>query len=148
MMLSTIRPDAWNVPLLLHVAGAMLLVGSLVVVVVVMGGALRGGVGAAMLTRLGLRTLLFGVLPGYVLMRASAEWIASKEHLGDPAWLGIGYIVADGGLVLAVVATVVAWRANRRPDGPGGLGRAVVALAALLLLAYALAIWAMTTKPS
>jgi hypothetical protein len=147
-MLSTIRPDAWNLPLLLHVAGAMLMVGSLVAVVAVMGGALRGGTGAAALTRLGFRTLLFGALPAYVLMRVSAEWVASKEDLADPAWLGIGYSTADGGLVLIIIATVVAWRANRRADGPGGLGRAVVALAALLVLADVVAVWAMATKPT
>lgn len=32
-MLAAIRPDSWNLPLLLHVFGAMVLVGGLVVAV-------------------------------------------------------------------------------------------------------------------
>ena len=32
--------------------------------------------------------------------------------------------------------------------GPGGVGRAVVVLAGVLLLAYLVAVWAMTAKPS
>jgi hypothetical protein len=147
-MLGTIRPDDWNLPLLVHVAGAMLLVGALVVVLVVAVAAQRRGDGAAALTRLGFRGLLLGVLPSYVVMRVGAEWIASEEGVGDPAWIGIGYSVADGGLLLAVIATVVAWGATRRgAGGAGGLGRAVVGLSAVLLFAYAVAIWAMTAKP-
>jgi hypothetical protein len=147
-MLGTIRPDDWNLPLLVHVAGAMLLVGALVVVLVVAVAAQRRGDGAVALTRLGFRGLLLGVLPSYVVMRVGAEWIASEEGVGDPAWIGIGYSVADGGLLLAVIATVVAWRATRRgAGGAGGLGRAVVGLSAVLLFAYAVAIWAMTAMP-
>jgi hypothetical protein len=149
MMLAAIRPDDLNLPLFVHVAGAMLLVAALVVVVAVTGGALRRGDDADVLTRLAFRGLLVGVLPAYVVMRAGAEWIASEEQLGDPTWIGIGYSTADGGLLLALIATVLAWRAARRgADGPGGLGRAVVALSAVLLVAYAVAIWAMTAKPS
>jgi hypothetical protein len=146
---AVVRPDSWGLPLLVHVGGAMLLVGALVVVLAVTAGALRRGDDAAVLTRLGFRGLLLGVLPAYVVMRAGAEWIGSKESVGDDAtWIGIGYGVADGGLLLAIIATVLAWRATRRgAAGPGGSGRAVVVLSALLIVAYALAIWAMTTKP-
>jgi hypothetical protein len=148
-MLATIRPDAWNLPLLVHVAGAMLLVGALFVVLVVTGAALRRGDGAAVLTRTGFRGLLLGVLPAYVVMRVGAEWVAAEEDVGEPAWIGIGYSTADGGLLLAIIATVLAWRASRRgAAGPGGLGRAVVGLSAVLLIAYAVAIWAMTAKPN
>lgn len=150
-MLAAVRPGGWDLALFLHVAGAMLLVAALVVVAASMGGALRRGDGAVVLTRLAFRGLLLGVIPAYALMRAGAEWIASKEGLGDSdaAWLGIGYTTADGGLLLALIATVVAWRATRRgPEGPGGLGRAVVVLAGVLIVAYAVTIWAMATKPS
>jgi hypothetical protein len=148
-MVATIRPDAWNFPLLLHVAGAMLLVGALVVVVASMGSALRRGDGAEVLTGLAFRALLLGVLPAYILMRVGAEWIASKEDVPDDVdWIGIGYMVSDGGLLLWIIAAVVAWRAARRgAAGLGGLGRAVVVLSGVLLVAYAVAIWAMTTKP-
>jgi hypothetical protein len=149
MVAATIRPDAWNLPLFVHVAGAMLLVGALVVVAASMGGALRRGEGAEVLTGLAYRALLMGVLPAYIVMRVGAEWIASEEDVPDDAgWIGIGYSTADGGLLLTIIAAVVAWRATQRgPDGPGGLGRAVLILAAVLLVAYAFAIWAMTAKP-
>jgi hypothetical protein len=148
-MLALIRPDSWDVPLFVHVAGAMLLVGALVVVLAVSAAALRRGDGAAVLTRLAFRGLVLGVLPAYVVMRAGAEWVASKESIDDPTWIGIGYGAADGGLLLAIAAAVLAWRAARRgAAGPGGMGRAVVVLSALLLVAYVVAIWAMTAKPS
>ena len=147
-MLAIIRPDEWNFPLLVHVAGAMALVGALVVVLAAGGASLRRGDGTVALTRLAYRGLLIGVLPAYLVMRVGAEWIASKAEWGEPSWIGIGYSVADGGLLLTIIATVVAWRATKRGDaGPGGAGRAVVFLAGFLLLAYVVAIWAMTTKP-
>jgi hypothetical protein len=148
-MLAIARPDSWNLPLFVHVAGAMLLVGALVVVLVASAGALRRGDGTAALARLSFRSLLLGVLPAYIVMRIGAEWIASEEAVGDPTWVGIGYATADGGLLLTIVAIVLAWRAARRgADGPGGMGRAVVVLAGVLLLAFLVAVWAMTAKPS
>ncbi|NUT56232.1 MAG: hypothetical protein HOQ03_09645 [Thermoleophilia bacterium] len=150
VMFAAIRPGAWDFPLFLHVAGAMLLVGAMVVVVAAMAVALRNGEGAEVLTRLAFRTLLVGVIPAYILMRAGAEWILSKEGVPDDlAWIGIGYGVADGGFLLTIIATVLAWRVKKRGEAaPGGAGRAVFVLAALLILAYAVAIWAMATKPT
>lgn len=147
-MLAIIRPDEWNFPLFVHVAGAMALVGALIVVLALGGAALRRGDSALALTQLAYRGLLMGVLPAYLVMRVGAEWIASKAEWGEPAWIGIGYSTADGGLLLAIIATVLAWRATKRGEtGPGGMGRAVVILAGILLVAYVVAIWAMTTKP-
>jgi hypothetical protein len=144
-MLAAIRPDDWNLALLVHVAGAMALVAALFVVVATSAAALRRGDGAAELSRLASRGLLIGVLPAYLVMRVGAEWIAAEQDWsGDPAWIGIGYMTADAGLLVAIVATVLAWRAAKR----GGAGsRAVVVLCGVLLVAYAVAIWAMTTKP-
>jgi hypothetical protein len=148
-MVAAIRPDAWDFPLFLHVAGAMLLVGALVVVAATMAGAVRRGDGALVLSRLAFRTLLIGVLPAYILMRGGAEWIASEEDVPDDAgWIGIGYAVADGGLLLTIIAAVLAWRAARRgAAGPGGLGRGVLVLAIVLIAAYGVALWAMSAKP-
>lgn len=148
-MVAAIRPDAWGFPLFLHVAGAMLLVGALAVVAVTMAGALRRGDGAEVLAGLASRTLLLGVLPSYLLMRVGAEWIASEEDVPrEVDWVGIGFAVADGGLLLTIIAAVLAWRAARRgAAGPGGLGRAVLVLAAVLLVAYGVAIWEMVAKP-
>jgi hypothetical protein len=142
-MLAIVRPDAWNFPLFVHVLGAVALVGTLVVVLAVSAGAARGGDGAAVLSRLSFRTLLIGVLPSYIVMRVGAEWIASEEAVGDPTWVGIGYITSDAGLLLLLISIGLAWRASRRGAG----GRAVMVLAAVLLLAFAVAVWAMTTKP-
>ena len=149
-MVAVVRPDSWNLPLFVHVAGAMLLVGALVVVTVAMAAALRRGDGVEVLTRLAFRALLIGVIPAYVLMRAGAEWIASKENIPDELdWVGIGYIVADLGLLLTLITAVLAWRAARRgADGPGGAGRAAFVLAAVLIVAYGVALWAMATKPA
>jgi hypothetical protein len=148
-MVAVIRPDSWDFPLFLHVAGATLLVGALVVVAATTAAAVRRGDGVEVLTGLAFRTLVIGVIPAYILMRAGAEWIASKENVPDDlAWIGIGYSVADGGLLLTLIAAALAWRAARRgAAGPGGLGRAVFVLAAVLILAYGVAIWAMATKP-
>ena len=147
-MTAAIRPGSWNLPLFVHIGGAMLLVAALVVVAAAMGAAVRRGDGALELTRVAYRALLLGVLPAYVVMRAGAEWIVSEEGVGDASWVGVGYTTADGGLLLVIIAAVLAWRATRGgDDAPGGAGRAVVVLAGVLLLAYAVAIWAMTTKP-
>jgi hypothetical protein len=148
-MVAAIRPDAWDFPLFLHVAGAMLLVGALVVVAATTAGALRRGDDARVLTGLTFRTLLIGVVPAYILMRVGAEWIASEEDVpSDAGWIGIGYGVADGGLLLTIIAAVLAWRAARRgAAGPGGLGRGVLVLTAVLIVAYGVAIWAMAAKP-
>lgn len=137
------RPDAWELPLFVHVLGAVALVGTLVVVLAVSAAAARGGDGAAALSRLSFRTLLIGVLPSYIVMRVGAEWIASEEDVDDPTWVGIGYMTSDPGLLLTLIAIGLAWRASRR----GTSGRAVIVLVAALLLAYAVAVWAMTTKP-
>jgi hypothetical protein len=90
------------------------------------------------------------VLPAYILMRAGAEWIASEEDVPDDVdWISIGYGTADGGLLLTLIAAVLAWRAARRGAvGPGGLGRGVLVLALILILAYGVAIWAMAAKPA
>jgi uncharacterized membrane protein len=151
MTIALIRPDDWNFPLLLHVGGAMLLVGSLVTVAALFLLAWRGD--SPGLIRLGFRTLLIAALPSYVLMRVGAEWINSKENIPDEAdWIGIGYITADGGLVFLLISTILAGvgarRAGRHPGGGGTLGRVVTVLTLVVLAAYIIAVWAMTTKPS
>ena len=145
MMLAIIRPDSWELPLLVHVGGAMLLVAALVVVLALAAHGLRRGDDAAALARTNFRALLLGVLPAYVVMRVGAEWIASEEAVGDPTWIGIGYASSDGGLLLILVATGLAWRSARRG---AGASRAVAVLSALLLVGYVVTVWAMTAKPA
>jgi hypothetical protein len=146
---AAIRPDAWNLPLLVHVAGAMILVGALAVVLGCLVLARRTD--EAALLRLGFRVLLLGALPAFVVMRAGAEWIRSESGFPDDlAWIGIGYGVSDGGLLLLIAATVAAWLAVRRRRA-GALARgpatAGLVLLTINLAAYAVAIWAMTAKP-
>jgi hypothetical protein len=152
MLVAAIRPDDWDFPLFLHLAGAMTLVGALLLVALSLAGAGRGG--SAAVVRLGFRGLLFAALPAWILMRVSAEWLADKENLDEdpPGWVDIGYMTSDTSFLLLIAATVCAGIAARRAGrdgvGGGGLSRAVVVLAAIALVAYVFAIWAMTTKPS
>ena len=141
-LLAAIRPDDWNLPLFLHVLGAMVLVGSLVLVVTSI---------AADNLRLGFRTLLIGVIPSWIVMRVAAQWIASEEGWDDvdepPAWIDIGFLTSEPTLLLLIAATICAGIAARRARG-GGLRTATLVLVAISLVAYVVAIWAMSAKPS
>ena len=150
-MIALVRPDAWNFPLLLHVFGAMVLVGALVLAGSALVLAWRDG--NPVLVRLGYRSLLLGALPAWVLMRAGAGWIASKEGYTDSnaTWIGIGQSSADLGLLLILVSTLLAGlavRRIRRSSVPGPMARAPAGLVSLLLVVYLVAIWAMTTRPT
>jgi hypothetical protein len=139
-----VRADSVNFPLLLHVGGAMVMVGALAAVLVVLAVAKRGDRAAL---RLAFRTLLYGASPAYIVMRVGAEWSASEANVDEDAtWVGIGYMVADGGLLLLIVATVLAGLASRRGTA-GGFVRAANVLTLILIAGYAVALWAMTAKP-
>jgi hypothetical protein len=151
VLIAVVRPNDWELPLFLHVLGAMLLVGTLVVAVAAFAGESRAREArdAAALRRLAFGTLLVGALPSYVLMRAGAEWIGSEENVDeiDAAWVDIGQLIANLGLLVLIAATVLAWIAVRRGAAGGPLSRVAAVLAAVLLAAYIVAVWAMTTKP-
>ncbi|CAN5352590.1 hypothetical protein BH18ACT12_BH18ACT12_14410 [soil metagenome] len=139
-MLALVRPDSWNFPLFLHVLGAMVLVGAVAATVIASG---RG----PLLRGVAFRTTVFLVLPSWVLMRFAGQWIESRENPDeDAAWLGIGFVVGDVGLVVLLVTAVLAWWAHRHPER-GWPGRAVTGLASVYLLALLVAMWAMTAKP-
>jgi hypothetical protein len=148
-----IRPDSWNLPLFVHVAGAMAVTAALVTAVGSLVLAWRAtGEERAAITRFGFRTLLYAGIPAYFVMRIGAEWIYSKEYSGDndPGWIGIGYGTADLGGILILIATILTWLGARRQrsGGGGGLAKAGTVLATLVIALYVIAIWAMTTKPS
>ena len=141
-VLAAIRPDDWNVALFVHILGAMVLVGALGLVVVALAGRDM---------RLGFRALLLGVLPGWVVMRVGAQWIASKEGLdeGDvPNWVDIGFIVSDPMLLFIIIATVCSGIAVRRRRTGGGLRGTALVLTSIVLVAAFVAVWAMSTKPT
>jgi hypothetical protein len=127
----------------------MLLVGTLLAVATaILLDWRRGGRGG--LTRFGLRTMVAAVAPAYLLMRIGAQWTESEADLpGEYAWIDIGYIVADAGAVLVLVSLVLAAIGLRRlrAGGGRGLARAVGVISTIMLAAYVVAVWAMTTKP-
>jgi hypothetical protein len=98
--------------------------------------------------------LLTVALPGWIVTRVGAQWIYSKEGWSgedDPDWLGIGYTVADIGLPVLLISIILAGIGVRRLKGgrpTNLLGRIATPLATLLLVAYLVAVWAMTAKPS
>jgi hypothetical protein len=156
--LAAIRPDDWNLALFLHVLGAMAATGALVLALAYLAGAWRDRSAASL--RAGYRALLYGAIPGYLVMRLSAQWIYAKEHLDDletdPDWIGIGFAVADLGLLVLIVATTMAGVTSRRALAAAGEGdaqagngaiRTTTILVGLLVVAYVVALWAMTTKP-
>jgi hypothetical protein len=143
-MLAAVRPDSWNLPLFLHVLGAMLLFGTTAASAALATAGMRSQ--GDFLGRATLRTLLIGVLPAWLLMRLGAGWIEPKEDIqGDPGWLGVGFIVAEPGLLLLLVATVIAYLGVRRERG--WALRAVAILCTIYLVALGVAWWAMSAKP-
>jgi hypothetical protein len=146
MTLASVRPDDWNFPLLLHVLGAMVFVGVLATVTLLLVVSLRSEDRRAVL-RLAFRTLLIGAIPSYIVLRGSADWVAEEEDLPeDLAWIDIGYMVTDVGLLLLIAATVMAGLSARR--GGGRLVRPTAALTIILIAASGIALWAMTAKPT
>jgi hypothetical protein len=145
-VLAAIRPDDWNFPLFIHILSAMVLFGTVVLAAVSVGGNAQAGL------RLGFRSLLIGAIPAWIAMRLSAQWIADKEgYLEDdvevPAWVDIGFATSEGSLLFLIAATVCAGIASRR-ERAGGLRTATVVLVGIAIVAYVVALWAMTTKPT
>jgi hypothetical protein len=149
--LAVIRPDSWNLALFLHIAGAMVLVGALTLSSVSLISALRSG--SAALIRLGYMSLFYAALPGYIVFRIGAVWIADKEGLTDSnlEWVGIGYGVSDVGFLFILISLIVGGISVRRMRRGGQpsitSARIVAALVSLVLVGYLFAVWAMTTKP-
>jgi uncharacterized membrane protein len=152
MMLAIIRTSDWETPLFLHVLGAMLLVGGLFVVAVALTAAWRAEEGNAIaLTRFAYRMLFVVVLPAFIAMRIGAQWVLDESPFDeDQSWVGIGFLVSDVGAILLLVSLVLAGLGLRRTNGsPGGVSARVVTIVTLVLLAaYVVTIWAMTTKPT
>lgn len=142
-MLALIRPDAWNLPLFLHVLGATVLFGT-VGVVAVAGFAIRRGTDhQLLLARVAQRTYMLGVIPAYIVMRVGAQWIDGKEfpNGNEPGWVGVGFLVSDAGaLLLVVVGILLAVRRER-------ILLAVPLLTGLYVLALGVAWVSMSGKP-
>ena len=148
-LLAAHRPTDWNFPLFLHVFGAMVLVGGLLAGASIITYA-RGDVRSL---KLGYWTLLAVAFPGYIVMRIGAQWIYSREGWedlpDDPTWIGIGFIVADLGALITLVALILGGvGVYRLRSGKGaGLLKAAMVLAWIVLAAALVAVWAMSGKP-
>jgi hypothetical protein len=146
-----VRPNDIDIALIVHVLGAMVLVGGLVTAAAATVIGWRDESQA--LRRFAAMTLFAVALPGFIVMRGAAEWVASKEHLDKlqqtPTWLDIGRIAADAGGLLLLVALICGGIGMRRSRSGGGDGllRASGALAIVLVAVYAVAVWAMGGKP-
>ena len=90
-------------------------------------------------------------------MRLAGQWLYNLQKWTTspepqrPAWLGIGFIVADWGGVLFLISLAVG--GNRRAPPPPATERTALlkttmAISLILALAYAVAVWAMTGKPN
>ena len=154
-VLALVRPDSWDLPLFVHIFGAMLLVGALTLSAVSLIAAWRSG--SAPLTKLGFMSLFYGAIPGYIVMRGGAAWIAHKEGLDndkvDLTWINIGFSVSDIGVVLLIASVVIGGTAVRTINrGHGGTPniatRIATGLVSVFLIACLVAVWAMTTKPA
>jgi hypothetical protein len=153
-VLAAVRPHSWDLAVFVHVIGAMTLVGGLITATAagILGWRDAGGG----LRRFSALTLFAVALPGWVVMRVGAQWAYSKEGWDNvpdklqPTWLGIGYLTADiGGLVLLIALVLGGIGLRRTRAGRGaGLLRASTTLAAILIAVYVVSVWAMGGKPS
>lgn len=153
-LLAAIRPDEQSFALLLHLVGATVAFGALLA----SATSLALARGETRLLRLGYFSLLFVGLPGLILLRVAGEWLYRlqnwdelPEQIDEPAWLQIGFIVADwGGLLLLVALALGGVGVYRLRNGRGGAGllRATMVIDLILIVAYAVAVWAMTGKPN
>jgi hypothetical protein len=148
-MLAVIRPDTWNLPLFLHVFGAIALTGGTGALAIAGFAGRRSTVHARLLSRVVLWTWLLVVVPAWILMRVDAEWILSKEfpdEKDEPGWVGVGFIVSEAGAILLLVVGLLAWLWARR-NGTGRVGAAIPWLATIYVVALGVAMFAMTGKP-
>jgi len=152
-VLAAIRPDEQSFALLLHLVGATVVFGALLA----SATSLLLARGEARLLRLGYFSLLLVGLPGLFLMRLAGQWLYNLQHWDDlpdqidePAWLGIGFVVADwGGLLflLSLALGGVGIYRLRQGKSATGLLNATMLISLVLIVAYVVAVWAMTGKP-
>src|SRR4051812_6653965 len=102
-MIAAIRPDDQSFALLLHLVGATVVFGALLASATSLVAA-RGDI---RLLRLGYFSLLLVALPGLILLRVAGQWLYQLQdwdklppQIDEPAWLRIGFVVADWGGIL------------------------------------------------
>ena len=153
-VLAAIRPDNQSFALLLHLVGATVVFGALLA----SASFLVLARGETRLLRLGYYSLLFVGLPGLILLRLAGEWLYRLQNWNklpdqfeEPTWLNIGFIVADWGGLLFLLALALGGAGIyrlRRGKSEAGLLKATTVIALILIVAYVIAVWTMTGKPS
>jgi hypothetical protein len=110
--------------------------------------------GSAERTRFAYKTLLIAVIPSWLITRVFAQILADKpdyKPFEESAWIGIGYMTTELGLLLLIGATVAAGVGSRHALREGGTvgtsGKVAGALVWILTVLYVITIWAMTAKP-
>jgi hypothetical protein len=147
MTLALIRPDSWNLPLFLHVLGATLTFGATATVALLAFAGRPVGERALWLRGLTFWITLVVLVPAWVVMRVAGGWIDSKEFpKSEPGWVGVGYIVSEGGLVVIIIPTLIlAWLSRRKLESR--TAAIVPWLAIMYLVALGVAWFAMSGKP-
>jgi hypothetical protein len=148
-----IRPDDQSFALLLHLVGATVVFGALLA----SATSLLLARGDTRLLRLGYFSLLFVGLPGLILLRVAGQWLYQLQNWDkvpnrfEPTWLSIGFIVADWGGILFLLALALGGvGVHRLRIGKGGtvLLKGTMIISLVLIVGYVVAVWAMTGKPS
>jgi hypothetical protein len=136
-----------NFRVFVHVFGAMALVGGVGALAVLAFATRSRPDHSALLSRLAFRTFLYVVLPAFIVMRVGAQLVVDKEYPDKtPGWVDVGFLVTEPGLIVLIAIGVVAFMSSRR-GGSDRLATALAVLTPIYLLALAVAMWAMTTKP-
>jgi hypothetical protein len=154
-VLAAIRPDNQSFALLLHLVGATVVFGALLA----SATSLLLARGDTRLLRLGYFSLLLVGLPGLILLRLAGQWLYQLQswdklpsQIEQPTWLSIGFIVADWGGILFLLALVLGGvGVHRLRNDKGGstlLLRGTMVISLVLIVGYVVAVWAMTGKPS
>jgi uncharacterized membrane protein (UPF0182 family) len=147
-MLAIQQPPSGNLPLFLHILGAIATFGA-TGTMALLGFSSRGREADRVhwLRRLVFRVGIFVLVPAYVLMRAAAQWIDSKEypHGHEPGWVGVGFLVTDIGAILIIILLVLSWLAARRRESRVAV--VVPWLATVYVIALGVAWFAMSAKP-
>jgi hypothetical protein len=145
-MIAFVRPDSWNVPLFLHIFGAIALFGAMGTALTLAWAGRRAG-SPSVLAHGAFGTLLLVALPAWLLMFVFGSVTESREHLPDGVnWVEVPSMIASVGLLVLLAATGAAFSWRRSPAGIWQ-PRALAVLSAAYIATLALAWWVMTTKP-
>ena len=154
-LLAAIRPDDQSFALLLHLVGATVVFGALLASATSLAAGARRdpAASARLLLAPARRPPRPDPAPARRRMALPAPELgrASRPDRSSPPGSAIGFIVADwGGLLLLLALALGGVGIHRLGNGKGGtvLLKATMVISLILILAYVVAVWAMTGKPN